>query len=152
MNSLIANKLTTNMCLVLVKHFIVRTILCATVQICTTYTIIITTTTIRSLFSSQNYLPFCSQTFRKFCIAMNFKPQLFCSHKTDWILNDSLLSDLFCPFIIHHCQYNECSCNTTSMFLPSLELYRDFIFCTLLLRSLMLSLGYLCLSYSYWCC
>ena len=40
-SSLIANKAKTNMCLVWIKVFIVRTILCVTVQICTTHTTII---------------------------------------------------------------------------------------------------------------
>ena len=47
MSSLIANKVTTNMCLALVKLYIVRIIVCATVQTYITYTIIITTITIR---------------------------------------------------------------------------------------------------------
>ena len=55
-SSLIANKVIRNMCLISVKLFIVRTILCATVQTCTKYI----TITACSIFFSQNYSLFCS--------------------------------------------------------------------------------------------
>ena len=49
MYSMIANKVKTNMSLVSIKRFIVRTILCATVLTYTECTTITTTVTIRSL-------------------------------------------------------------------------------------------------------
>ena len=60
MSSLIADEMKTNMCLVLFKLFIVRTILSATVQTYITYITIITTITTRSLFLSA-YKPFASR-------------------------------------------------------------------------------------------
>ena len=52
MSSLIANKVKTNLCLISIKLFILRTIICATVQTYTTYFTITATTTTRSLFLS----------------------------------------------------------------------------------------------------
>ena len=62
MISLITNTVKTNMRLVLVKLFIVRTIICVTVQTYTTYKTIITTMTTRSLFLS-GYDLFASNAF-----------------------------------------------------------------------------------------
>ena len=67
--SLIATKVETNMCLVSLKLFIVRTILCATIQTYTTYTTIITTITIRSLFLSA-YNLFASHTCSLYAVPL----------------------------------------------------------------------------------
>ena len=66
MNSLIENKVKTNMCLDSIKLFIGRTNLCATVQTYATYLTIITTQTIHSLFLSA-YNLFASHTCILFC-------------------------------------------------------------------------------------
>ena len=77
MSSLTANKLKTNMWLISVKLFIVRIILCATVQTYYTYTTITTRSLFLSaynlfasnnypLFLSHNYSAFRSQPFRKY--------------------------------------------------------------------------------------
>ena len=65
------------MCLISIKLFIVCTILCATVQTCTTYT----TVTIRSFFLSA-YNFFASDNTYLLDIAKIFKPRLFSLNST----------------------------------------------------------------------
>ena len=86
MSSLIAHKVKTNMFLVSVKFFIVRTILCATVQ---TFTTITTTIISCSLFFSANNLFISNNTcsLDLYCGDLQTTTMLFThntsSHKTD---------------------------------------------------------------------
>ena len=104
MSSLIANQVKPNKCLVSVKLFIVRTILCATVQTYSTYTTITTPSLFISaynvfvsyiclLFFSHNCSLLCSQP--SFVSANLYSSDLYSeevqtvtSHKADWITTD----------------------------------------------------------------
>ena len=101
MSSLIANKVETNMCLVSIKLFIVRTILCATVQTYTTYTTITTcllffsaynlfASNTYSLFFSHNYSLFFSHPYSLDLHSEDFKPQLH-TRLNEFLLTSCLL-------------------------------------------------------------
>ena len=132
MRPLIANKVNTNMCSVLIKLYIVHTILCATVQTCTMYTTMTTTIIACSLFFSA-YNLFVSI---KICWLdlysgdLQPRPLFFicnaASHKVDWIII-AFSSTLSCPFIVQYHQSNECSWCRGFVFSPSRELYREYI-------------------------
>ena len=80
------------MCLVSVKLFIIRTILCATIQTSTTYTTIITTETIRTLFLSA-YNILTSQT----CTLLSHDYSPLCLYMC--------ITILVYPFFRHACCY-----------------------------------------------
>ena len=142
------------MCLISIKLFIVRTILCATVQTYTTFTTITTRLLFYSaynLFASNTYSLFFSHNYSLFfshpySLDLHSEElQTATSHKAEWILTNSL-PDLSTSFICAHLQSAECSLSKRFAFLPSRELYSDSLYmCILILvcPSCLLLLVYL---------
>ena len=144
---MIANKIKINLCLVSIKLFIVRTILCATFynlmcQIITCLFVILLIQLFAILFTMEI-----------------FKPRLFSSHakRLHTSLTELLLLVVFFVFnffIRLRKQSDEGSWSRTLVVSPSREPHRDFIIvCEFSSHCLLLrSLSCLSPSLSWWCC